>query len=152
MGHVEESIKHSIRKNGFPEKAVKLPFKPIYDCCKQNNTALADVLGSLVKEGITGKIKGDFIEFRSPDNPEKSEARGAETGMPNMDRLQELLKTYQAGQPGTDIAGLQKMALEQITRMTPEQIAELRGLLGNLSDEDKKNILKMLGQQINPAR
>ena len=62
---VEESIKHSIRKNGFPEKIVRLPFKPIYDACKRNGTPLIDVLDRLQKQQIFGKILGNHLEFRS---------------------------------------------------------------------------------------
>ena len=144
MDRVEESIKHSICKNGFPVKAVKLPFRPIYECCKQNSTALADVLGNLAKEDIFGKIKGDFIEFRSASNPEKKEGQSP----PDLGRLQELLKVFSAGQSGADanLEGLQKTALEQMAKMTPGQIAELRGPLDGLSDEDKQNILKNLAR------
>ena len=44
---VADSIKHSISKSGYPEKVVRLPFKPVYDSCKKNDTALADVLEHL---------------------------------------------------------------------------------------------------------
>ena len=52
----EESIKHSIRKNGFPEKIVRLPFKPVYDACKEHGTSLSDVLDHLQDQQIFGKI------------------------------------------------------------------------------------------------
>ena len=61
----EESIKHSIRKNGFPEKIVRLPFKPVYDACKKHGTSLTDVLDKLQDEQIFGKIIGNHLEFRS---------------------------------------------------------------------------------------
>ena len=62
---VEESIKHSIRKNGFPQKIVRLPFKPVYDACKRNGTPLAGVLDRLQEQQIFGKIIGNHLEFRS---------------------------------------------------------------------------------------
>ena len=56
---VADSIRHSITKNGYPEKVVRLPFKPVYDSCKKNDTALADVLDQLPKEenilGVDGR-------------------------------------------------------------------------------------------------
>ena len=52
----EESIKHSIRKNGFPEKIVRLPFKPVYDACKNYGTNLSEVLDNLQDQQIFGKI------------------------------------------------------------------------------------------------
>ena len=39
----EESIEHTIRKNGFPQKIVRLPFKAVYDACKNHGTNLSDV-------------------------------------------------------------------------------------------------------------
>ena len=61
----EESIKHSINKNGFPEKVVRLPFKPVYDACKKHGTNLSDVLDNLQEQQIFGKIIGNHVEFRS---------------------------------------------------------------------------------------
>ncbi|GIT65588.1 MAG: hypothetical protein Ct9H300mP23_12150 [Nitrospinota bacterium] len=51
----EESIEHSIRKNGFPQKIVRLPFKPVYDACKNHGTNLSDVLDNLQEKQIFGK-------------------------------------------------------------------------------------------------
>lgn len=133
-GHVEESIKHSISKNGFPKKRVKLPFKPIFDCCKQNNTSLAEVLENLSKENISGKIKGDYIEFGS--------SLDADHGNSN---------TFQAGEPGSaDGDNLQKSAMDMLSRMTPEQIADLRRMAEGLSEEEKKSIMGMMGEQNKP--
>ncbi len=78
---VEDSIKHCIEKNGFPEKSVRLPFKAIHDSCKKHNTALKEVLANLVPDKIVGTIQGDFIEFRSSDKPaSKPKATSQDSG------------------------------------------------------------------------
>lgn len=143
---VEESVKHSITKNGFPKKIVKLPFKPVYDCCKQYGTSLTVVLENLAKEHMHGKVKGDFIEFRaephSQDKPNTNpDSRTSET-------LQEMLKSIKIGQDGANaslnIASLQKQVLEQMSKMSPEQIEALKKKVDNLSEEEKKNLLKLI--------
>ena len=75
----EKSIEHSIRKNGFPGKIVRLPFKPVYDACKNHGTNLSDVLDNLQEKQIFGKIIGNHVEFRSREKidfkpPESSSA------------------------------------------------------------------------------
>ena len=72
----EESIKHSICKNGFPEKIVRLPFKPVYESCKEHGTSLSDVLDHLQDQQIFGKIIGNHVEFRSREKIDfKSQAK-----------------------------------------------------------------------------
>lgn len=124
-GRVEESIKYSITKNGFPKKKVKLPFRPVFDCCKQNNTFLGDVLGNLAKENIFGKIKGDYIEFK--DNLEVDPQSSGPSGEQKADGV-----------------NLQKSAIEMLSNMTPDQIAHLRGMVESLSDEEKKSFMDMM--------
>ncbi|MDP6735565.1 MAG: hypothetical protein QF732_03610 [Nitrospinaceae bacterium] len=135
---VEDSIKHSIKKNGFPERVVRLPFKAVYESCKRNNTTLKNVLDSLIKSKIIGTIQGDHIEFCSPDNPApKTDTRAQPdntswmNGLPNLGSLEETAQSY-------------------MSKMTPEQIAEIRKTIENMSDEEKQNIVKTLTQQFNP--
>ncbi len=136
-GHVEESIKYSITKNGFPGKKVKLPFKPIFDSCKQNNTSLAEVLANLAKENISGRIKGDYIEFNSglEEDQGVTNATGAGTG--------------NAFDPA-NWKNLQASAMEALSRMTPDQIAQLRRMAEGLSDEEKKGLMDMMTGQKKP--
>lgn len=138
-GQVEESIKYSITKNGFPQKKVKLPFKPIFDCCKQNNTSLGEVLGNLARENISGKIKGDHIEFQSSlaeahENTIDAQAAGDRSGIGS-----------------ADLNNLQQSAMEMLSRMTPEQISQLQKMAQSLSDEEKKSLLDMMVGQNKPS-
>ena len=76
----EDSIKHSIRKNGFPAKIVRLPFKPVYDACKEHGTNLSDVLDHLQDQQIFGKIIGNYVEFRSREKIDfKSQKKNSST-------------------------------------------------------------------------
>ena len=134
LSAVENSIKHCIKKNGFPEKSVRLPFKSIYESCKNHSTPLKEVLANLIQHKIFGTIQGDFIEFRASDNlKEKPNASNQEnnsskTTMPNMGDLKEMAQSY-------------------MSKMTPDQIKELEKTVSNMSEEERENILKNFSQQ-----
>ncbi len=140
---VEDSIKHCIEKNGFPEKSVRLPFKAIHESCKNHNTALKEVLANLLPDKIIGTIQGDFIEFRSSDKPASKPKSTHQTsdssgipgqGFPGMENL-----------PNMD--SLKDMAQSYMSQMSPEQIEEMKKTVMNMSDEERKNILKNFSQQ-----
>ena len=142
---VADSIKHSITKNGFPGKGVRLPFKPVYDSCKKNGTALADVLDHLKGEDILGAMEGDYIVFRSPE--QAAEAVQAKKATPKEDSGD---SSWWSKLPGMgDLSGMAKDAMD---KMTPEQLAEVKDRVANMSDEEKKNILNMMSQFKNPFK
>ena len=134
LSAVENSIKHCIEKNGFPEKSVRLPFKSIHESCKNHSTPLKEVLANLIQYKIFGTIQGDFIEFRASDNlKEKPNAPNQEnnsptTTMPNMGDLKEMAQSY-------------------MSKMTPDQIKELEKTVSNMSEEERGNILKNFSTQ-----
>ena len=134
LSAVENSIKHCIEKNGFPEKSVRLPFKSIHESCKNHSTPLKEVLANLIQYKIFGTIQGDFIEFRASDNlKEKPNASNQENNSskvttPNMGDLKEMAQSY-------------------MSKMTPDQIKELGKTVSNMSEEERKNILKNFPQQ-----
>ena len=130
---VEKSIKHSIEKNGFPEKSVRLPFKSIHESCKSHNIALKNVLANLIQHNIVGTIQGDFIEFRASNaltkkKPSDQTNGPSETTLPNMEELKNITQSY-------------------MSKMTPEQIKELEKTVSNMSEEEKENILKNFSTQ-----
>jgi len=142
---VAESIRHSITKNGFPGKVVRLPFKPVYDSCKKNGTALTNVLDHLKTENIIGATEGDYIVFRSPE--QAAEAVQAKEATSN----------ESSGDPSwwsklSGMGDLSGMAKDAMDKMTPEQLAEVKDRVANMSDEEKKNILKMMSQFSNPFK
>ena len=134
LSAVENSIKHCIEKNGFPEKSVRLPFKSIHESCKNHSTPLKEVLANLIQYKIFGTIQGDFIEFQASDNlKEKPNAsnqknNSSKTAMPNMGDLKEMAQSY-------------------ISKMTPDQIKELEKTVSNMSEEERENILKNFSTQ-----
>jgi hypothetical protein len=136
----EESIKHSIRKNGFPDKIVRLPFKPVYDACKKHGSSLADVLDKLQDEQIFGKIVGNHVEFRSREKidfkvPEEkpSDEFSWVKGAANME-------------------GFQNAAKDAMGKMTPEQMAEARKMIEDMNDQEKMDILKMFTQRFDSGK
>ncbi|MFQ5450341.1 MAG: hypothetical protein ACE5E9_06900 [Nitrospinaceae bacterium] len=140
---VEESIKHSIRKNGFPEKVVRLPFRPVYDSCKKHGTSLAAALKNLAGENIFGKIQGNHIEFRSPEKSGLPKENSPEPSLGTLD-LSWLNEAVQKGD-------LREAVQRCMASLTPDQIADLRKQAENLSDEEKRNILKMISRHFPPG-
>ena len=138
---VEESIKHSIRKNGFPQKIVRLPFKPVYDACKRNGTPLAGVLDKLQEQQIFGKIIGNHLEFRSR---EKIDFKPASAESPD-----EFSWTEGSA---NNLKGFQEAAKDALGNMTPEQMAEARKMVENMSAEEKLNMLKMFSQRFDSRK
>ena len=134
LSAVEDSIKHCIKKNGFPEKSVRLPFKAIHESCKNHNIALKDVLTNLIQHKIVGTVQGDFIEFRASDKPQqKQKASSKENNsfnmhLPNMENLKEVAQSY-------------------MSKMSPEQIKELEKTVSNMGEEERNNLLKNFSQQ-----
>ena len=142
---VADSIKHSITKNGFPGKVVRLPFKPVYDSCKKNGTVLADVLDHLKSENILGAMEGDYIVFRSPE--QAAEAVQAKEAAPKEDSGDSSWWNKLSG-----LGDMSSMAKDAMAKMTPEQLAEVKDRVTNMSDEEKKNILNMMSQFKNPFK
>jgi len=139
----EESIKHSIRKNGFPEKIVRLPFKPVYDACKEHGTNLSNVLDNLQDQQIFGKIVGNHVEFCSREKidfkpPGKNSSAANEF-------------SWVKG-AASNMKGFQEAAKEAMGTMTPEQMAEIRKTVESMSDEEKQNIMKMFSQRFDPSK
>ena len=137
---VEQSIKHSIRKNGFPEKIVRLPFKPVYEACKSTGTSLTDVLDRLQEEQIFGKILGNHLEFRSRN---KIDFKPPSANAPD---------EFSWLQGAPNLKGFQEAAKDAMGKMTPEKMAEARKMIENMSDEEKVNMLKMFTQRFDPGK
>ena len=139
----EESIKHSIRKNGFPAKIVRLPFKPVYDACKEHGTNLSDVLDHLRDQQIFGKIIGNYVEFRSREKIDfKSQKKNSSTANDF---------SWVKG-AASNIEGFQEAAKEAMGKMTSEQMDEIRKTVESMSDEEKQNIMKMFSQRFDPSK
>tara|TARA_B100000686_G_scaffold163135_1_gene170692 strand:- start:429 stop:866 length:438 start_codon:yes stop_codon:yes gene_type:complete len=137
----EESIKHSIRKNGFPEKIVRLPFKPVYDACKNYGTNLSDVLDNLQDQQIFGKIIGDHVEFCSREKIDfKPPASSSANDF-----------SWVKG-AASNLKGFQDAAKEAMGKMTPEQMKEIQKTVECMSDEEKQDVLKMFSQRFDPTK
>ena len=139
----EESIKHSICKNGFPEKIVRLPFKPVYNACKEHGTSLSDVLDHLQDQQIFGKIIGNHVEFRSR---EKIDFKPSEQ---NASAANDFSWVKGAA---SNMNGFQEAAKDAMGKMTPEQIEEIQKTVESMSDEEKQNIMKMFSQRFDPSK
>jgi len=130
---VEISIKQIIKKNGFPEKIVRLPFKPVYDSSKKSGVGLSEVLSRLEQEDIIGEIQGDYILFRAPNKQIDSEVPENEPPV----------NDFQSSQGFPDLAKLSALGQDYLSKLNPEQINQFRQMMENLSEEEKMKIMEL---------
>jgi hypothetical protein len=142
---VAENIKHSIGKNGFPEKIVRLPFKPVYDACKRDGSSWTDVLDTLQEQQIFGKIVGNHVEFRSREKIDFKPA-STKSSTESSDNFSWIKGA------ANNLKGFQDAAKDAMGKMSPEQMDEARKMVENMSDEEKKEMLKMFTQRFDSKK
>ncbi len=132
---VATSIRHSIEKNGFPGKAVKLPFRPVYSSCKQHGVSLAEVLTQLGKEGIIGTLTGNHILFQTPEVAEdwlqKKQSSSADALNP---------VEWMSGFPG-GAERLAQLGSDAMNQLSPEQLSSLKQNFEAMSPEEKMKLI-----------
>ncbi len=130
---VEISVKQIIKKNGFPEKIVRLPFKPVYDSCKKSGVGLREILNRLEEEDIIGEIQGDYILFRAPNKRIDSEV--SENKPP--------ANEFKNPQGFPDLTKLSALGQDYLSKLNPEQINQFRQMMENMSEEEKAKIMEL---------
>ena len=120
MASIEESILSSIKKNGYPQKRVSLPFQPIFQACKQQDTTLSKVLKNLEAQDVLNEMRDDRIIF--------------------CDRNIEIKKHDQ--DPYDVPEDLLKEASERIKNMDPAEVEKMKKKVMEMSPEERENMLK----------
>lgn len=133
---VVESIRHSLTKNGFPGKSVKLPFRPVFDSCRRHGAALAEVLTLLGTEDIIATLTGDHILFQTPEKAlewaeQKRKSTPAASGNPLA-----LLAHIPGG-----MEHLARFTGKAVGPLSPEQTEMLKKGIESMSPADKMNLL-----------
>lgn len=122
MATIEESILYSLKKNGFPEKKVSLPFQSLFKACKKVELNLSDVLKSLEAQEILNKVEGDRIMFFHKTSAESVESEVRK----NFDFSDERVQA----------------AMDAISSMPPQELEKLKKQVAELSPEEKNDLLK----------
>ena len=130
---VEISVKQTIKKNGFPKKIVRLPFKPVYDSCKNSGISLREVLKHLEQEDIISEIQGNYILFRAPNKP-----IAPETSDNKPDSY-----TFKNSQGIPDLSNLGELGQDYLSKLSPEQINQYQKMMENLSEDEKLKIMEL---------
>ena len=120
MAKVEESILNSINKNGYPQKKVSLPFQPIFQACKDQDTSLSKVLKKLEAQDVLNEMKDDKIVFYD--------------------------RNFTSKQPGPDPydvpEDILKEASERLKSMDPAEVERMKKKVMEMSPEERENMLK----------
>lgn len=125
MNKVVESILQSIRKNGYPDKKVNLPFKAIFDACKKHEIKLSEVLKLLEEKSVYSQIGNEKILFFS----EKSDA-GFSSGE-NSDNP------------------MFKAAMDQLNKMDPEEVEKMKEKVMNMSEAERAALMEQAKNYFN---
>lgn len=125
MKSVEDSILHSIKKNGYPEKRVSLPFQSVFKACKSEKVSLSDVLKHLESNKVFSRIDNDRIIFFSQESAAKSEKINAEKSS------------------GFDFSNrMVSEAMKKLEGMDPEEVERLKKQVMDMSPEQREELLK----------
>ncbi len=120
MATVEESILNSIKKNGYPEKKVALPFQAIFKACKKNEVSLSTVLKKLEEQDILNEISDDKILFFSKEFKAK----------PTTNKPPEFSEKMVAE------------AMKKMEDMDPEELEKVKKQVMGMSPEEKNELIK----------
>lgn len=120
MAAVEESILSSIRKNGYPQKKVSLPFQPIFQACKSQGTSLSKVLTQLESQDVMNEMRDDRIIFFDRNFVQQK---------PDQD-------------PNEIPEELLKEASERLKNMDPAEVERMKQKVMEMSPEERENMLK----------
>ncbi len=120
MASVEDNILHSIKKNGYPEKRVSLPFQAIFKSCKENGVTLSNVLNNLKEQEVLHKIENDKILFYNKDYKESPPKPKDKPFYEN----------------------LAKEAMNKIKDMDPAELEEMRKKVMGMPPEERDELMK----------
>ncbi len=120
MASVEGNILSSIKKNGYPEKKVSLPFQAIFKACKNNDVSLSAVLKKLEEQNVMNEISDDKILFFSKDFKEK----------PTADKPPEFSEK------------MVSEAMKKMEGMDPEELEKIKKQVMGMSAEEQNDLIK----------
>lgn len=144
-----DSIRHTLERNGFPEKRVALPLERMNQVSKDKGLDFGEALVLLREQGVDHDIEATRVIFRpSTQTPDLSSISPALA-----DKLRRLAEVLQGIDP-SEIAALQGMskfkllfkARELAKKFTPEQIAKMQEIFSSLTDEEKAILQQKMGQ------
>ena len=121
MASVEESILNSIQKNGYPQKKVALPFQPIFQACKKQDTSLSKVLKNLEEKDVLNEMRDDRIIFYHRNT----------------------FRTQSKVDDPYDVPeDLLKEASERLKSMDPAELEKMKKKVMEMSPEERDNLMK----------
>ena len=145
-----QSIIDNIKKNGFPDKKVAFPLEQMYEAAEAKGVNFNKVLETLKSIQIDHKKTPEKIIFfaadREPQIPAPVPITDADTASdpqnPQMSNPFAAFGGLPFGQMPMDMGQMMSMAAEMMKNLSPEQLAAVRDMYENMSDEEKTSILE----------
>lgn len=124
-----ENVLTNLEKNGFPGRRVSFPIERLYESAHAKGVNFNKVLDVLGARGIGHEKTPEKIVFHLEGRADASAGADPFAGL-DVGALAGL-------SPDEQMAA----AAELLKRMTPEQLTAIRGLVENLSDAEKAELL-----------
>lgn len=125
-----DNVVTNLAKHGFPERVVAFPIERLYDSAYAKGLNFNKVLEALEARGITHEKTPEKVIFRAAEPAEVSAGLGPFAGMD--------FGAFAGGSMEEQMAA----AAELVKRMTPDQLAAIRGIVEGLSDAEKADLLE----------
>lgn len=125
-----ENVVGNLEKNGFPGRRVAFPIDRLYESAYAKDVNFNKVLDLLAARGIAHEKTPEKVIFLEATETEVASAGDPFAGL-DVGALAGL-------SPAEQMAA----AAELVAKMTPEQLAAVRGLVENLSDAEKAELLE----------
>lgn len=124
-----ENVVGNLAKNGFPERRVAFPIDRLYESAYAKGVNFNKVLDALFARGIAHEKTPEKVVFHPAPQIE------VEAANPFADLDVSALA-------GLSPAEQMAAAAELVAKMTPEQLAAVRGLVENLTDAEKAELVE----------
>ena len=141
IGEFIARVIKTLQDNGYPENRVSLPLEKMYEQAEKNGTSFNKVLDFLKeKEGIDHeKTTQKIIFFPVQEEEQQAEPLGGFDPSAIADMMSgldpEKMKNMSFG-------GMMMEAARMLKNMSPDQIAKIKSMVENLSDEERQELMK----------
>lgn len=119
-----DNILKTLESNGFPDKKVSLPTEKLYEAADNKELSLNTVLEEMRAAGTESEVTPEKIIFSK--RPIESPLNGFDPS-----KLKDM-----------DQEELMQKAQEFMKSMTPDQMAEVKNMYDNMSQDEKDEIMK----------
>ncbi|MDJ0763648.1 MAG: hypothetical protein QNJ97_11745 [Myxococcota bacterium] len=134
-----QTIIDTIKKNGFPDKKVSLPLERVREIADKRGIDLTEVLNTLDEIQIASEITPEkIIFFPKVEEEDNNTPEAAPNTAPFQAFAAEASNAFQSGNLSDAMAAASRV----LERMSPDQLASVKEMYDNMSEEERAELLK----------